>query len=140
MLERSELAENAINCLHDEQYDVPFNLQNLNHTNMLFMGGREIESLNGHWNFAVDLLDTGLRQRWYDMKPIPAEQRVEPWDYDPYVGETIPVPLAGRCKKRSGTSLRAAPGIPKLGTTKSQSKTSVSFFASVPLNMTVRYS
>ncbi|EMF4355521.1 glycoside hydrolase family 2 [Providencia rettgeri] len=92
MLERSELAENAINCLHDEHYDVPFNLQNLNHSTMIFMGERPTESLNGHWNFAVDLLDTGLRQRWYDMKPIPAEKRTEPWDYDPYVGETIPVP------------------------------------------------
>ncbi|OLQ86097.1 glycosyl hydrolase family 2 [Vibrio panuliri] len=99
MLERSELAENAINCLHDEQYDVPFNLQNLNHTNMLFMGGRDTESLNGHWNFAVDLLDTGLRQRWYDMKPMPAEQRIEPWDYDPYVGETIPVPSCWQMQK-----------------------------------------
>ncbi|NOI24642.1 glycoside hydrolase family 2 protein [Vibrio mediterranei] len=99
MLERSELAENAINCLHDEQYDLPFNLQNLNHSNMLFMGGRNTESLNGHWNFAVDLLDTGLRQRWYDMKPMPAEQRIEPWDYDPYVGETIPVPSCWQMQK-----------------------------------------
>ncbi|MGY3570246.1 glycoside hydrolase family 2 protein [Vibrio paucivorans] len=99
MLERSELAENAINCLHDEQYDVPFNLQNLNHTNMLFMGDRKTESLNGYWNFAVDLLDTGLRQRWYDMKPMPAEQRIEPWDYDPYVGETTPVPSCWQMEK-----------------------------------------
>ncbi|UJF18258.1 glycoside hydrolase family 2 [Vibrio sp. SS-MA-C1-2] len=99
MLERSELAENAINCLHDEQYDVPFNLQNLNHTNMLFMGGRGTESLNGHWNFAVDLLDTGLRQRWYDMKPMPAEQRIEPWDYDPHVGETTPIPSCWQMQK-----------------------------------------
>ncbi|MDV7104638.1 glycoside hydrolase family 2 TIM barrel-domain containing protein [Vibrio sp. TH_r3] len=99
MLEKSELAENAINCLHDEQYDVPFNLQNLNHKNMLFMEGRVTESLNGHWNFAVDLLDTGLRQRWYEMQPVPAEERTEPWDYDPYVGETIPVPSNWQMQK-----------------------------------------
>ena len=99
MLERSALADNAINCLHDELYDVPFNLQNLNHTNMVFMGDRETESLNDHWNFAVDLLDTGLRQRWYQMQPIPAEERTEPWDYDPYVGETIPVPSCWQMQK-----------------------------------------
>ncbi|WP_127960087.1 glycoside hydrolase family 2 protein [Serratia microhaemolytica] len=100
MLERSHLAENAINCLHDEQYDLPFNLQNLNHRNMLFIGGRQRESLNGDWNFAVDLLDTGLRQRWYQMQPTPAEQRTEPWDYDPYVGETIPVPSCWQMQKK----------------------------------------
>jgi len=99
MLEKSELAENAINCLHDEHYDRPFNLQNLNHKNMLFMGGRSTESLNGHWNFAVDLLDTGLRQKWYDMKPCATEKRTEPWDYDPYIGETIPVPSCWQMQK-----------------------------------------
>ena len=99
MLERSDLAENAINSLHDEQYDVPFNLQNLNHTGMVFMGGRETESLNGYWNFVVDLLDTGLRQRWYQMQPMPAEERLEPWDYDPYVGETTSVPSCWQMQK-----------------------------------------
>ncbi|RKF20061.1 glycoside hydrolase family 2 [Alginatibacterium sediminis] len=99
MLERSNLADNAINSLHDEQYDVPFNLQNLNHTNMLFVAGRDTESLNGHWNFAVDLLDTGLRQRWYAMKPSAAEARSEPWDYDPYVGETVAVPSCWQMQK-----------------------------------------
>lgn len=92
MLERMEGADNALACLHDEDYDVPFNKQNLNYEGLIFVGGREAESLNGEWNFCVDLLDTGLRQKWFAMTPMPAEERPEPYDYDPYVGETVPVP------------------------------------------------
>ncbi|WP_422384556.1 glycoside hydrolase family 2 protein [Roseibium album] len=92
MLERSKLADNALQALHDEDYDVPFNTQSLNHDGLIFMGGRASESLNGDWNFCVDLLDTGLRQKWFSMLPEAPEKRCEPWDYDPYMGETVPVP------------------------------------------------
>lgn len=92
MLERSKLADNALQALHDEDYDVPFNTQSLNHDGLVFMGGRASESLNGDWSFCVDLLDTGLRQKWYSMLPEAPEARTEPWDYDPYMGETVPVP------------------------------------------------
>ena len=37
MLERSSVAENALQALHDEDYDRPFNLQNLNHATMVFI-------------------------------------------------------------------------------------------------------
>jgi beta-glucuronidase len=92
VLERSELAENALQALHDEDYDVPFNTQSLNYRTMIFTGGRKARSLDGEWNFCVDLLDTGLRQKWFAMEPLAAEERTEPWDYDPFVGETTPVP------------------------------------------------
>ncbi len=92
MLERSQLAANALQALHDEDYDVPFNTQSLNHDGLIFMGGRQQTSMNGDWTFCVDLLDTGLRQKWYAMLPEAPENRTEPWDYDPYMGETVPVP------------------------------------------------
>lgn len=92
MLERSQLADNALQALHDEDYDVPFNTQSLNHAGMIFMGGRASTSLDGDWNFCVDLLDTGLRQKWFSMLPETPQDRSEPWDYDPYMGETVPVP------------------------------------------------
>ncbi|MBO9422969.1 hypothetical protein J7481_25915 [Labrenzia sp. R4_2] len=92
MLERSHLADNALQALHDEDYDVPFNTQSLNHDGLIFMGGRASESLDGDWTFCVDLLDTGLRQKWFAMLPEAPENRTEPWDYDPYMGETVPVP------------------------------------------------
>ncbi|WP_171181451.1 glycoside hydrolase family 2 protein [Ruegeria sp. HKCCD8929] len=92
MLERSELAENALASLHDEGYGKVFDPQNLNAQTMIFTGGREGQSLNGDWNFCVDLLDTGLRQKWFALSPLSAGERTEPWDYDPYDGETVPVP------------------------------------------------
>jgi len=92
MLERSKLADNALQALHDEDYDVPFNTQSLNHHGLIFTGGRASTSLDGDWNFCVDLLDTGLRQKWFAMLPEVPEERTEPWDYDPYMGETVPVP------------------------------------------------
>ncbi|SDQ72422.1 glycoside hydrolase family 2 TIM barrel-domain containing protein [Pseudovibrio sp. Tun.PSC04-5.I4] len=92
MLERMEGADNGLACLHDEDYDVPFNKQNLNSDTLIFTSGRTAESLNGDWNFCVDLLDTGLRQKWFSLKPETPEGRTEPYDYDPYLGETVPVP------------------------------------------------
>ncbi len=92
MLERSELADNALQALHDEEYDVPFNPQNLNADTLLFTAGRASRPLDGDWNFCVDLLDTGLRQKWFAMQPSAPEDRTEPWDYDPFDGETVPVP------------------------------------------------
>lgn len=92
MLERSSMAENALTALHDEDYDAPLNIQNLNSSTMVYTKGRESLSLNGSWNFCVDLLDTGLRQKWYEMQPANPLDRIEPWDYDPFDGETVPVP------------------------------------------------
>ncbi|MHA6345281.1 glycoside hydrolase family 2 protein [Roseivivax sp. CAU 1761] len=92
MLERSDLAENALQCLHDEDYDRPFNTQALNAETLIFTGGRQGRSLDGDWRFAVDLLDTGLRQKWFAMTPARPQDRIEPWDYDPHDGETVPVP------------------------------------------------
>lgn len=92
MLEKSDLAENAVECLHNEQYDQPYNKQNLNHTNLLFTGGRDRESLSGEWRFTLDLHDTGLRQKWYLLEKSDAETRRDPYDYDPFAGDTVPVP------------------------------------------------
>ena len=92
MLERSDLAGNALLALHDEDYDHPYNLQNLNAETLIFTGGRASRSLDGDWNFCVDLLDTGLRQKWFALAPVASSERTEPWDYDPFDGDTVPVP------------------------------------------------
>lgn len=92
MLERSELADNALQALHDEDYDRPFNTQALNADTLIYTRGRPAQSLDGEWNFCVDLLDTGLRQKWFALLPEAPEDRIEPWDYDPYMGDTVPVP------------------------------------------------
>jgi beta-glucuronidase len=92
MLERSDLAENALACLHDESYATPFDTRDLNADRWLFTGGRAAHSLDGDWRFCVDPSDTGLRQRWYCVQRMAAEDRPEPWDWDPHEGETITVP------------------------------------------------
>ncbi|WP_172329034.1 glycoside hydrolase family 2 protein [Mangrovicoccus sp. HB161399] len=99
MLERSDLAENALQCLHDEDYDRPFNTQSLDADTMIFTGGRQGLALDGTWNFCVDLLDTGLRQKWFAMTPEAPEDRTEPWDYDPYAGETVELPSCWQMQK-----------------------------------------
>lgn len=40
----------------------------------------------------MDLLDTDLRQKWYEMQPPAPVDRVEPRDCDPFDGESVPVP------------------------------------------------
>ena len=92
MLEKSDVAENAIECLHNEQYDRAYNLQNFNYQNLLFTGGREKESLSGEWRFTLDLHDTGLRQKWFLLEKRDPESRCDPYDYDPFAGGTITVP------------------------------------------------
>lgn len=92
MLERSSIGENALHALHDEDYAKPYDARNLTHNGLIFTSGRSGKSLNGDWNFCVDLLDTGLRQKWFAMQPATPEERTEPWDYDPYAGESVPVP------------------------------------------------
>ena len=104
MLERSELADNALQALHDEDYDRPFNTQNLNADTLIFTRGRQGQSLDGDWNFCVDLLDTGLRQKWFAMTPETPADRVEPWDYDPYMGDTVPVPSCWQMQKEKRKS------------------------------------
>ncbi len=85
-------ATNQLDLLHDEDYDRLFNLQNLNHTGMVFSRNRARTSLNGTWTFTIDRFDTGLRQHWYRDCHLPIEGRVSPWDYDVENGETIQVP------------------------------------------------
>ncbi|MBQ1203714.1 MAG: glycoside hydrolase family 2, partial [Loktanella sp.] len=75
MLERSPLGENALSALHDEDYAKPYDTRNLTYQGLLFTGGRSGISLDGDWNFCVDLLDTGLRQKWFAMLPARSEDR-----------------------------------------------------------------
>ena len=85
-------ASNALDILHNEAYDQPFNLRNLNHGGMVFTRNRPRQSLNGTWTFTLDRFDTGLRQHWYQDCHLPVEGRTSPWDYDVHNGETTKVP------------------------------------------------
>lgn len=58
--------------LHDEDFETPYMTPRLTATGSVFMGGRDVVSLNGDWRFAIDPMREGLRQRWFehDAQPI----------------------------------------------------------------------
>lgn len=67
--------------LHDEAYAEGFSTR-VGHADMIAMGGRPTQSLDGLWRFTPDLFDEGLRQKWYLDTQIPPEQWSAPRDYD----------------------------------------------------------
>jgi len=48
---------------------------------MIFTGGRSSRLLDGDWSFCVDLLDSGLRRKWFSMLPVPAAERGLLWGH-----------------------------------------------------------
>ncbi|HYH03716.1 MAG TPA: glycoside hydrolase family 2, partial [Bacillota bacterium] len=60
-------AENLQENIHDETYFLKYQLQNLNHSTLIFTENRPKESLNGRWQFTVDPYDTGLRANWNEL-------------------------------------------------------------------------
>ncbi|MBO6636957.1 MAG: hypothetical protein JJ920_08515 [Roseitalea sp.] len=90
-MESSELAGNAVTFLHDEDYAERLIEPRLDHRTWVNPGGRPMQSLDGDWAFTIDLFDTGLRQRWFEIGR-PDGPRKDPLDYDPYDSETAPVP------------------------------------------------
>jgi beta-glucuronidase len=78
--------------LHDEDYAQPFEQPSFTHDTMVAMGGRQARSLDGAWQFTLDLFDEGLRQKWYADEPAPPETWIKPRDYDAGAGGTLEVP------------------------------------------------
>lgn len=91
-MEPSDLASNAITFLHDEDYLARFATPLLTADDAVFVGGRDGVSLDGPWRFTLDNFDTGLRQRWFELPDVQGGAREHPFDYDPFDGDTIPVP------------------------------------------------
>ena len=85
-------AENLLDHLHDENYDVRYNLQNLNHRGMLSVAGRRCEQLNGQWRFTIDPYDTGLRSGWHEHHWREIAEHDFPWDYESDGGDAVSVP------------------------------------------------
>ena len=90
-MESSDLAGNAVTFLHDEDYADRLIEPRLDHRSWINRGGRPTQSLDGDWAFTLDLFDTGLRQRWFEIEPSDGP-RTTPLDYDPYDSDTAPVP------------------------------------------------
>jgi beta-glucuronidase len=78
--------------LHDEAYAQPFEQPAFTHAGMVAMGGRSRRSMDGAWQFTLDLFDEGLRQKWYADEPAPPAAWIKPRDYDAGAGDTLDVP------------------------------------------------
>ncbi len=85
-------ADDPFGHLHDEDFEAAYAAPIIGSESGLFMGGRQTESLDGPWHFTLDLYDEGLRQKWYAYKPLAPEDWTVPRDYDPWLGDTVPVP------------------------------------------------
>ena len=88
-MEKSDLAGNAVTFLHDENYLAGFQAPVLGADGWLNVDGRERVSLSGEWAFAIDIFDTGFRQRWYAYQPgsIPRAH-----DWNPFDAQTCMLP------------------------------------------------
>ncbi|WP_083586067.1 glycoside hydrolase family 2 protein [Chelatococcus daeguensis] len=94
--------------LHDEAYERRFAKGYVGWRDMVFMGGRAAESLDGEWRFAIDPYDEGLRQKWYADAPAPVEAWPVPRDYDTNAEVTAPVPSCWNVLRREWTYLEGA--------------------------------
>ena len=87
----NQIASNSLDYLHNEDYGASFDSHPLTHETMVFMGGREVESLASGWRFTIDPFDTGLRQRWFALADTEPSQWAGPRDFD--VDGGVPVDL-----------------------------------------------
>lgn len=85
--------DTAYAMILDEGYAQPFAQPLLTGRDWFATGERQGLSLAGAWAFTTDLHDSGLRQNWHRMEPMPPEARTLPYDWDPFNTDwTMPVP------------------------------------------------
>ena len=85
--------------LHDEDYTKPFDQNYVGANQLINMGGRKTISLNGEWNFVLDLHDEGLRQAWYKDNEDTIENWTIPRDYDDAIWQKTEVPSCWNVQK-----------------------------------------
>ncbi len=93
------MAEDVYFHLHDEDYDMPYMQKKCVSADYIFSRSRTSYSLNGLWNFTVDLHDEGLRQKWYKYHNCATKDWSDPRDYDPFMGESVFVPSVWNLQK-----------------------------------------
>jgi beta-glucuronidase len=88
----SEKSGNFVSDIHDKDYEAPYLERRLDHNGLINASGRQMESLNGRWNFGVDWYDTCRRGKWFLENTRSAEGRPIPLDWDWESWERMPVP------------------------------------------------
>lgn len=74
-------AGNFVSDIHIEDYAAQYEGLQATADDMIFLGGRTTQSLNGEWNYAVDQYDTCIRQQWFLEKSIDQNGFTFPLDY-----------------------------------------------------------
>ncbi|GHV50177.1 beta-glucuronidase [Spirochaetia bacterium] len=78
--------------IHNTGYEQEYHEKLLDSAGLINTAGRETESLNGKWNFGVDLYDTCRRAHWYKDVQCNAAGNPMPLDYDWEAWDRITVP------------------------------------------------
>jgi len=94
-----EKLENFTEGIHNDDYESEYLKIRLDASQLVNITGREVESLNGKWNFGVDLYDTCRRSRWWKEEHFSADGRELPVDYDWESWEYITVPSCWNLQK-----------------------------------------
>lgn len=84
--------KNFVDNIHNNAYKEAYQSPVIGADSYVFTGGREPESLNGRWNFSVDLYDNCLRAKWFLEQETNSEGRYVPLDYSFDDWEEISVP------------------------------------------------
>lgn len=88
----SEKSGNYQSDIHDVNYEAEYLTTKLDNTTLINPTGRELESLNGMWNFTADWYDTARRAHWYKEEHCNAKGLECPVDWDFEAWDRIPVP------------------------------------------------
>lgn len=68
--------------LHNEAYADAYAKMRVGADDLISVAGRKPQSLDGNWDFVLDLYDEGLRQKWYAEDAAPIGEWGKPRDYD----------------------------------------------------------
>jgi len=91
--------ENILEGIHDNEYEEDFLQIRIDASALVNISGRKTESLNGMWNFGIDLYDTCRRTHWYKQERCNAEGREMPLDFNWENWEEIRVPSCWNMQK-----------------------------------------
>lgn len=74
-------AKKYMSDIHLEDYTDQYEDRQATEETMIFVGGRDRESLNGKWHYAVDQYDTCVRQKWFAERYVDEKGFTLPVDY-----------------------------------------------------------
>lgn len=83
---------NNFQDIHIENYLSEYESKKITAESFIFDFGREKQSLNGDWNYAVDQYDTCLRQKWFRENYKDGQGNTLPVDFSFDQWPTMPIP------------------------------------------------